>query len=138
MRGGHAARSGSRRNVDRRPARPFALRRRPKWTYYSAVSLRDTRTTLRRVESFHETMLDEFYRISFRKKLCAEIDELQADLDQWVSSYNQERPYQGQSCLGGFRSCTIRSPPAPVPTQSGSLFPAAGHSNPYSRALDLP
>ncbi len=60
-------------------------------------------------------MLDEFYSIAFRKKLCAEIDELQADLDQWISSSNQERPYQGQSCLGRFRSCTS---PAPAPARS--------------------
>jgi transposase InsO family protein len=33
------------------------------------------------VERFHKTMLDEFYRIAFRKKLYATIDALQADLD---------------------------------------------------------
>ena len=33
------------------------------------------------VERFHKTMLDEFYRIAFRKKIYATIDELQADLD---------------------------------------------------------
>ena len=29
-------------------------------------------------------MLDEFYRVAFRKKIYATIDELQADLDAWI------------------------------------------------------
>lgn len=40
---------------------------------------------------FHKTMLDEFYRVAFRKKLCATIDGLQADLDDWVGNYSEER-----------------------------------------------
>src|SRR5512143_2773777 len=35
-------------------------------------------------ERFHKTVLDEFYRIAFRKKLYHTIAELQADLDQWL------------------------------------------------------
>ena len=46
------------------------------------------------VERFHKTMLDEFYRVAFRKKLCATIDGLQADLDDWVGNYSEERPHQ--------------------------------------------
>src|SRR6202171_3908086 len=42
-------------------------------------------------ERFHKTVLDEFYRIAFRKKLYASIEELQNDLDLWVKSYNEER-----------------------------------------------
>ena len=34
------------------------------------------------VERFHKTVLDEFYRVAFRKKIYAAIDELQADLDR--------------------------------------------------------
>ena len=37
-------------------------------------------------------MLDEFYRVAFRKKLYAAIDGLQADLDDWVKNYSEERP----------------------------------------------
>jgi len=33
------------------------------------------------VERFHKTMLDEFYRVAFRKKPYGSINELQADLD---------------------------------------------------------
>jgi transposase InsO family protein len=33
-------------------------------------------------ERFHKTILNEFYRVTFRKKLYKTIEELQADLDQ--------------------------------------------------------
>ena len=32
-------------------------------------------------ERFHKTVLNEFYRVAFRKKIYRSIDELQADLD---------------------------------------------------------
>jgi hypothetical protein len=47
------------------------------------------------VERLHKTVLDEFYRIAFRKRLYASIGDLQDDLDLWVKSYNEERPHQG-------------------------------------------
>jgi transposase InsO family protein len=40
-------------------------------------------------ERFHKTVLNEFYRVTFRKKLYNTIDELQADLDQWLKPYNR-------------------------------------------------
>ncbi len=52
------------------------------------------------VERFHKTVLDEFYRIAFRKRIYGSIAELQADLDAWVRSYNQDRPHQGRWCFG--------------------------------------
>ena len=52
------------------------------------------------VERLHKTMLNEFYRIAFRKKLYASIGELQDDLDLWIKSYNEERPHQGRWCFG--------------------------------------
>jgi hypothetical protein len=45
-------------------------------------------------------MRDEFYRIAFRKRLYASIEDLQDDLDLWVKSYNEERPRQGRWCFG--------------------------------------
>ncbi len=51
-------------------------------------------------ERFHKTVLNEFYRVAFRKKLYASIGELQADLDLWIKSYNEERPHQGRWCFG--------------------------------------
>jgi transposase InsO family protein len=52
------------------------------------------------VERFHKTVLDEFYRVAFRKKIYGSISDLQRDLDDWVRSYNEERPHQGRWCFG--------------------------------------
>jgi transposase InsO family protein len=52
------------------------------------------------VERFHKTVLDEFYRVAFRKKIYASIAELQADLDAWIRTYNEERAHQGRWCFG--------------------------------------
>ena len=52
------------------------------------------------VERFHRTLLNEFYRVAFRRKIYRSIEELQADLDAWVASYNEERPHQGRWCFG--------------------------------------
>src|SRR6202007_1441593 len=49
---------------------------------------------------FHRTVLDEFYRVAFRKKIYLAIDELQADLDVWLVEYNEQRPHQGRWCFG--------------------------------------
>ena len=45
-------------------------------------------------------MLDEFYRVAFRKKLYASIEDLQKDLDLWIKTYNEDRPHQGRWCFG--------------------------------------
>jgi len=39
------------------------------------------------------------YRIAFRKKIYGSIAHLQADLDRWVQSYNEERPHSGTMVL---------------------------------------
>jgi transposase InsO family protein len=52
------------------------------------------------VERFHKTVLDEFYRVAFRKTIYSSIADLQGDLDAWVRSYNEERPHQGRWCFG--------------------------------------
>jgi transposase InsO family protein len=52
------------------------------------------------VERFHKTVLDEFYRVAFRKRIYGSIAELQADLDEWIRSYNESRPHQGRWCFG--------------------------------------
>jgi transposase InsO family protein len=51
-------------------------------------------------ERFHKTVLNEFYRVAFRKKLYASLEELQADLDAWLREYNEVRPHQGRWCYG--------------------------------------
>jgi transposase InsO family protein len=52
------------------------------------------------VERFHKTMLNEFYRITFRKKIYTNLADLQADLDAWLREYNEERVHQGRWCYG--------------------------------------
>jgi len=51
-------------------------------------------------ERFHKTVLDEFYRVAFRKKIYRGVEELQKDLDHWMERYNNERTHQGKRCQG--------------------------------------
>jgi transposase InsO family protein len=51
-------------------------------------------------ERFHQTVLNEFYRIAFRKKIYSDIDMLQNDLDEYMRKYNNERTHQGKRCKG--------------------------------------
>ena len=51
-------------------------------------------------ERFHKTILQEFYQVTFRKKLYENIDDLQTDLDEWLSYYNNECTHQGKMCCG--------------------------------------
>ncbi len=51
-------------------------------------------------ERFHRTILQEFYQVTFRKKIYINIEELQHDLDDWLLFYNYERTHQGKMCCG--------------------------------------
>lgn len=51
-------------------------------------------------ERFHKTILQEFYQITFRKKIYQDIETLQEDLDEWMAYYNSERTHQGKMCCG--------------------------------------
>ncbi len=51
-------------------------------------------------ERFHKTILQEFYQVTFRKKIYSGIDELQMDLDMWLEEYNNNRTHQGKMCCG--------------------------------------
>jgi transposase InsO family protein len=59
-------------------------------------------------ERFHRTMQDEFYSVAFRKKLYRNLDELQADVDQWIAEYNESRPHSGKYCFGKTPMQTFR------------------------------
>jgi len=52
------------------------------------------------VERFHRTVLNEFYRVAFRRKIYSSIEALQRDLDLWLKEYNEVRPHQGRWCYG--------------------------------------
>jgi transposase InsO family protein len=59
-------------------------------------------------ERFNKTLLDEFYRVTFRKRLYATLDDLQADLDRFLEDYNMNRPHQGRWCFGKTPMQTFR------------------------------
>jgi transposase InsO family protein len=74
--------------------------------YLAVENIDHTRTKTRHpqtngiCERFHKTMLNEFYRVVFRKKIYRTLDELQADLDAWLQEYNEHRSHQGRWCYG--------------------------------------
>src|SRR5690242_1169890 len=74
--------------------------------YLAVENIDHTRTKARSpqtngiCERFHKTMLNEFYRVAFRKRIYATINQLQADLDGWMAAYNDARPHQGRWCYG--------------------------------------
>lgn len=51
-------------------------------------------------ERFHKTTLQEFYQITFRKKVYQSIAKLQVDLGEWLRHYNTKRTHQGKMCCG--------------------------------------
>jgi len=51
-------------------------------------------------ERFNKTCKDEFYSVAFRKKVYRSIDEIQLDLNEWISHYNNERTHSGKYCYG--------------------------------------
>ena len=74
--------------------------------YLAVENIDHTRTKARSpqtngiVERFHKTMLDEFYRVAFRRKIYDSIHALQADLDEWMDDFNRNRTHQGRYCFG--------------------------------------
>lgn len=51
-------------------------------------------------ERFHKTILNEFYQVTFRKKIYLSIEELQVDLDDWLYYYNHTRTHaSGENVL---------------------------------------
>jgi hypothetical protein len=58
-------------------------------------------------ERFHKTLLQEFYQVTFRKKLYADLQSLQADLDEWLMYYNLQRTHQGKMCCGRTPMATL-------------------------------
>jgi transposase InsO family protein len=52
------------------------------------------------VERLNQTIETEFYEVAFRKKLYKTIEEIHADLDEFMAWYNTERTNQGRYCQG--------------------------------------
>jgi Integrase core domain/Winged helix-turn helix len=51
-------------------------------------------------ERFHQTIQSEFYASAFRRKIYSSLEQLQADVDEWVDRYNKERTHSGKHCFG--------------------------------------
>lgn len=58
-------------------------------------------------ERFHKTILQDFYQVTFRKKLYGDLESLQTDLDNWLWHYNNERTHQGKMCCGRTPMATL-------------------------------
>ncbi|MDI6822176.1 MAG: IS481 family transposase [Actinomycetota bacterium] len=70
-------------------------------------------------ESFHKTLLNDFYQLAFRKKIYTSLEELQKDLDEFLHHYNFKRTHQGwklngktpaEKFLNGKRCPALESP----------------------------
>jgi transposase InsO family protein len=74
--------------------------------YLQLEGIEHSRTKVRHPQSngicerLHRTMQDEFYAVTFRTKLYRDLAALQADLNQWLRHYNEERPHSGRYCYG--------------------------------------
>lgn len=51
-------------------------------------------------ERLNQIILDEFYKVAFRKKVYGSLEEIQVDLDLFMKHYNEERTNQGKRCQG--------------------------------------
>jgi transposase InsO family protein len=80
--------------------------RHPYQLYLAIEEIDHTRTRTKRpqtngiCERFHKTLLDEFYRVTFRKTFYRTLEALQTDLDRFLDAYNHDRPHQGRWCDG--------------------------------------
>jgi transposase InsO family protein len=52
------------------------------------------------IERFHRTLLDEHLRVKGRTTWYESLDEMQADLDQYLEVYNGKRPHRGRKMNG--------------------------------------
>jgi transposase InsO family protein len=68
-------------------------------------------------QRFHKTMLDEFYRIAFRKKLYRSLTKLQADLDQCSISITTSAPIRADAATAK-RPCRSSLAAYPWPERS--------------------
>src|SRR6187549_3405237 len=63
--------------------------------YLAVENIDHTRTKARSpqtngiCERFHKTLLQEFYQVAFRKRIYTSLEQLQADLDTWITGYNE-------------------------------------------------
>jgi len=83
-------------------------------------------------------MLNEFYRVSLRKKIYASLDALQADLDAWLDQYKQRARTSGTMVLWKNAYAHL---PGLARTRQGETHPTlnrACHRSPQSHVRSSP
>ena len=78
----------------------------PYQLYLHLTDIEHTKTKVRHpqtngaTEKLNQTIQNEFYAVAFRKKMYTTLEEMQADLDDFMARYNSERTNQGKRCQG--------------------------------------
>lgn len=75
------------------------------------------------IERFHRTLLDEHLRVKGRTTWYETLDEMQADLDQYLESYNAKRPHRGRN-MNGRTPYTVFKAGIPKALKAASSTPA--------------
>ena len=95
---------GSKTGLDPRPT-VFFLRLNPRklqpaTRHEVGVSVMRSPRTNGFVERMNRTLLDEHFRIKGRQKWYETVEEMQADLDEFLHFYNHKRSHQGYQLKG--------------------------------------
>lgn len=83
-----------------------ALDKNPYELYLEPNDIEHTKTKVKSPETngicerVHQTILNEFYRVTFRKKVYSDLETLQKDLNEYVNEYNYKGTHQGERCPG--------------------------------------
>jgi len=89
-------------------------------------------------ERFHKTVLNEFYRVAFRKKIYNTLDQLQDDLDTWMLEYNEQRTHSGKYCFGKTPMQTfLDSIPLTKDKMLGSTVQSNGSAGTENKTVEL-
>ena len=74
------------------------------------------------IERFHRTLLDEHLRVKGRTTWYESLDEMQADLDEYLELYNSKRPHRGRK-MNGRTPFTVFKAGIPKALKAASAHP---------------
>ena len=96
--------------------------------YLAAENIDHSRTKARHpqtngiCERFQRTIQEEFYATAFRKKLYHHLDELQANLDDWLLEYNLTRTHSASTVTAKLRLRPFWNRPTLAQEDAGLFF----------------